>query len=458
MTQILSTPWYQEALFYHIYPLGLCGAPEHNTDPYESEVQPRLATVEAWIPHLQELGVNAVYLGPVFESESHGYDTRDYFQVDRRLGDSQTLQNLVQALHRAGIRVVLDAVLNHVGRGHFAFQDLCAKGSDSPYRDWFEGLDFQGCSPYGDPFSYQGWSGHLNLVKLNLKHPSVRSHLLAAVQHWIETFGIDGLRLDAADVMDLGFLSELAQFTRQIKTDFWLMGEVVHGDYTRWANPERLHATTNYECYKGLYSSHNDRNYFEIAHSLNRLFGSGGVYRDLHLYNFVDNHDVNRVASTLQVREHLYPLYLLLLTMPGIPSLYYGSEWGLTGVKASDSDRPLRPALDLAALERQGDPELCDWIARLSRVRHASEALKQGDYQPVYVASEQLAFVRRSEQEQVLVLVNAATHPVTVPLSLSGPVSGGLDLLQAGRELPLHSSQNALELPPCGGRVVRILS
>jgi glycosidase len=223
------------------------------------------------------------------------------------------------------MRLILDGVFNHVGRDFWAFRDVLSAREQSVYREWFAGLKFGESSPYHDPFTYEGWNGHYSLVKLNLHHPAVVQHLFDAVSLWVEEFNIDGLRLDAADSIDIEFLRKLADFCQNLRPDFWLMGEVVHGDYRHWANDQALDSVTNYECYKGLYSSHVDRNYFEIGYSLNRQFGPDGLYRHLPLYNFVDNHDVNRVMSYLKNPAHLYPLYCLLFTMPGIPSIYYGS-------------------------------------------------------------------------------------------------------------------------------------
>ena len=235
---------------------------------------------------------------------------------------------------------------------------------------WFHGLNFNLRSPYGDKFGYEGWNGNYDLVKLNLHSPEVKDHLFQAIRQWVHDFDIDGLRLDVADSLDKQFLHELSVFCHGLRPDFWLMGEVVHGDYNAWANPDMLDSVTNYECYKGLYSSLVDKNYFEIAYSLKRQFGPSGLYRDLKLYNFVDNHDVDRVASSLKNAKHLYPLYCLLFTMPGIPSVYYGSEWGLQARRTSKDDRALRPCLDLKALlANSPQPELPDAIAHLARVR-----------------------------------------------------------------------------------------
>jgi cyclomaltodextrinase len=453
--------WPRDAFFYHLYPLGFCGAPERND--FSSPPAARLEKLYGWLDHLRELGANALYLGPLFESSSHGYDTADYRQVDRRLGDNHTLAQLSAELHRRGLRLVLDGVLHHVGRDFWAFRDLQARGQGSAYRDWFSGVDFRARSPLGDAFLYDNWEGHAELVKLNLRNPQVRAHLLEAVEAWIREFDLDGLRLDVAYLLDEDFLRELGSRCRARRADFWLLGEVIHGDYRRWLDPGLLDSVTNYECYKGLYSSHNDHNYFEIAHSLNRQFGEHGLYRDLPLYNFADNHDVDRVATSLREPAHLYPLYCLLFTMPGVPSLYYGSEWGIAGSKTSGSDRALRPSLELEQAARESPhPQLAASIVRLAGVRAQSRALRCGGYRPLFVGPEQFAFERRTEGETVLVAVNAAGEPaaLSVPAPAGGAASPAAasaftDLLNAGDSLQADGGRLRLEVPPRWARVLR---
>ena len=338
--------WFRDAIFYHIYPLGLCSAPAKNN--FDLEPVSRLKDIYPWISHMSNLGVNALYIGPLFESLSHGYDTVDYFMLDRRLGVNQDLTDFVAACHSKNIMVILDAVFNHVSREHFAFRDVLLHGHNSSYADWFF-INYDQPGQHGDPFTYEGWNGFHSLVKLNLNNTDVRNYLLSAVEFWMDKFGIDGLRLDAADVMEKSFFNYLHSFCKSKRNDFWLMGEVIHGDYNEWVNPVRLDSVTNYECYKGLWSSLNDGNYFEISYALNRQFGDKGIYKNLSLYNFADNHDVDRVASKLKESRHLYPLYILLFTMPGIPSIYYGSEWGLQGVKGEHSDAPR--ALQLISIQ-----------------------------------------------------------------------------------------------------------
>jgi cyclomaltodextrinase len=447
--------WVRDAVFYHLYPLGALGAPARND--FAGPPAPRLEGLHGWLAEVLDLGATAVYLGPVFESTAHGYDTADYFTVDRRLGDNAALARWSEALHRRGLRLVLDGVFHHVGRDFWAFRDVLAHGAASQFRDWFF-LDFDGRSTYGDPFDYRGWNGHHSLVKLNTSHPQLREHLFAAVHQWVQAFGIDGLRLDAADHLDRGFQRDLAAFCRSLRPDFWLMGEVVHGDYRQWANPAALDSVTNYELYKALYSSHNDRNYFEVAYALNRQSGEGGLYRDLALYTFADNHDVDRVASRLTNPAHLDPLYALLFTAPGVPSIYYGSEWGIQGCKAHGSDRPLRPALDPDGLRGVAPhPVLRDAIKRLVRLRHAHPALRRGAYRQLHVAHEQLAYLRATAEEPVVVAVNAADRATEVRLSLPGTARGWLvDELNPGDTFALEDGRATVLLPPCGARILRL--
>jgi len=451
----MTPQWAKDAFFYHIYPLGLLDAPGRND--FNKPVTHRLPGLDPWLAHIQSLGANAIYLGPVFQSTSHGYDTVDYYQVDRRLGKNKDLGRFVASAHHRGLRVVLDGIFNHVGRDFWAFQDLLDKGEQSAYLDWFHNLRFGERSPKGDPFTYEGWHGHTSLVKLNLSHPEVRSHLFAAIQMWIEKFEIDGLRLDAADCIDLDFLRAMRQFTGGLNESFWLMGEVVHGDYREWANPETLHSVTNYECYKGLYSSLVDRNYHEIAYGLNRQFGPDGLYRDLDLYNFVDNHDVDRVASKLGNPALLYPLYLLLFTIPGAPSVYYGSEWGIEGVKEKWSDAPLRPSLDLMQISDQApSPDLSRTIASLASIRTRTQALRMGNYRPLDVRGQQLVFVRESQEERVWVLINSASE--WTEMDLNQPHEGTIvrDLLDPGYENKSKNGVLRVKVPPTWGRILQM--
>lgn len=336
--------WYNEATIYQIYPLGLCGAPTENDGKQES----RIRKLISWIDEIKVVGADTVLLNPMFSSDRHGYDTRDYFQVDCRLGSNADLAEVCKAFHQAGLRVIFDGVFNHVGRGFWAFQDVQKKREESPYQDWFY-LDFQNNNAWNDGFSYQGWEGCYDLVKLNLQNPAVIHHQFEAIQSWIEQYDIDGLRLDVAYSLPLDYLEKLRGFVNGQKGDFLLLGETLHGDYNRWLSSGLCDSVTNYECYKGLWSSLNSGNLFEIAHSLGRQFGPEPwtLYQGAHLLSFLDNHDVTRIASQLTNPKHLRLAYALLFGMPGVPCIYYGSEWGILGRK-TDGDAALRPPLEQA--------------------------------------------------------------------------------------------------------------
>jgi len=351
------------------------------------------------------MGINTLFLGPLFESESHGYDTVDYFNVDRRLGTNDTLKKLISELHKNNIKVVLDGVFNHSSRHFFAFKDLKEHRENSYYRNWYQNIRFGLNNYFNDGFCYDGWAGHINLVKFNLLNHETREHIFDAVRMWIKEFDIDGLRLDAADVIDFRFLKDLTKVCKNLKDDFWIKGEVVHGDYNKWFNDGGLDSTTNYEVYKSMWSSFNDKNFFEINYSLNRQFGEGGIYKNKILYNFLDNHDVNRITDTVKNTAHLYPLYGLMFTIPGIPSVYYGSEFEIKGKRTNNSDEELRPSLNLDELKKS-QSSLIDSIKRFAEIKKNHKSLKKGTYKNLSISNETLVFLRNFEDENIVVAIN----------------------------------------------------
>ena len=426
--------WAYNSIFYQIYPIGFCGAPVHN----DSVCVPRIRKLMDWSEYLQTLGVDSILLNPIFESDNHGYDTRDFKTIDCRLGTNENFKEVCEDLHKHNVKIVLDGVFNHVGRGFWAFKDVQEKKWDSPYKDWFH-ISFDGNSCYNDGFWYEGWEGHFELVKLNLQNPAVVDYLMECVKYWIDEFDIDGLRLDVAYSLDHNFMRRLRSYTQELKPDFALIGEVLFGDYNIIVNDEMLHSCTNYECYKGLYSSFNSMNMFEIAHSLHRQFGSDQwcIYRGKHLMTFVDNHDVTRLASILTNKKHIPLAYGLLMGMPGIPCLYYGSEWAEPGEKAPDNDYALRPCF-----EEPKPNELTEFIKKLIRVRQESDALCNGAYKNVVIQNHQLVFERCSEKERVIVAINAADYPYTAN---AGELNGTAADLLTGETVTMNGQ---LELKP----------
>ena len=403
--------WYDEAVFYHIYPLGLAGAPKQND--YGEPVH-RLNTLLPWVDHIKEIGGSALYIGPLFESVGHGYETTDYKKLDSRLGTNEDLTAFVAYCHDQGIKVIFDGVFNHTGRDFFAFKDIQANRENSQYKDWYCNVNFWGNNEYNDGFSYDNWGGYNLLVKLNQKNPAVVDYICDVIRFWVSEFDVDGIRLDAADVLDFDFMKALRRTANEVKPDFWLMGEVIHGDYSRWVNGETLHSVTNYTLHKALYSGHNDHNYFEIAHTVRRLQNMG----TLRLYNFVDNHDVERIYTKLTNKAHFAPVHVLLYTLPGVPSIYYGSEFGIEGRKEYGSDDSLRPALNIEDYKDSVKTNPCTaLIAALGKVRQAVPALSYGSYDELMLTNRQFAYARDLDGTRVIVSVNNDDSPAGMHLA-----------------------------------------
>lgn len=426
--------WAYESCFYQIYPLGFCGAPFENDGVQVS----RILKVIDWIPHMKKLGINAIYFSPIFESDTHGYNTRDYTKIDCRLGTNEDFKAVVDALHAEGIKVVLDGVFNHVGRGFWAFQDVLKNRENSPYRWWFNNISFEGNSNYNDGLWYEGWEGNYDLVKLNLGNEDVVCHILSAVKGWVDEFDIDGLRLDVAYCLSDEFCRRLRGYCDGLKEDFFILGEVLHGEYGRMLDSKNIHSVTNYQCYKGIHSAFNSMNMFEIVHSLLRMFGPEDwtVARGRHLLSFCDNHDVSRVASIIQNPAHLPLVYAMVYGMPGIPCVYYGSEWGAKADKGQ-GDPALRPSFD----EPQWN-ELTDFIAKLTAAKKNSEALNYGSFTSKVLTNKQCIFERCSEHERVLVAINADGESYTAHFDAG--CGRAIDLI-TGNE---HDFGGGSELPP----------
>ena len=428
--------WAYESVFYQIYPLGFCGAPFEN----DGVLEHRILKVLDWIPHMEKLGIDAIYFSPVFESDTHGYNTRDYSKIDCRLGTNEDFKQVVQALHAHGIKVVLDGVFNHVGRGFHAFQDVVKNRENSPYLHWFH-ISLEGNSNYNDVLWYEGWEGNYDLVKLNLGNEEVVQHILNSVKGWVDEFDIDGLRLDVAYCLSDEFCRRLRGYCDGLKNDFFILGEVLHGEYGRMLAQKNIHSVTNYQCYKGLYSAFNSYNMFEIIHSLLRLFGPEDwtVARGAHLLSFVDNHDVTRVASILENPAHLPLIYAMTFGMPGIPCVYYGSEWGAKAQK-SEGDPALR-----ACFEQPVFNELSEWISKLAEAKKHSKALNYGGFRSVVLTNRQCIFERNCDGERVFVAINADGAPYTAHFDAGcgravDLISGEMHDFGGGSELPPYSA------------------
>ena len=441
--------WYDSAVFYHIYPLGLCGCSKENTGIAEAHFD----QLKQWAKHACDMGFTAIYIGPLFESVGHGYETTDYKKVDIRLGTNEDFRDFVDYCHGMGVKVVVDGVFNHVGRRFFAFEDLQKNREGSPYRDWFCNVNFGANNEYNDGFSYENWGGYNLLVKLNQRNPEVMQYLFDVIRFWIDTFDIDGIRLDAADVLDFDFMKRMRYETSRMKEDFWLMGEVIHGDYSRWVNDETLHCVTNYELHKGLYSGHNDHNYFEIAHTIRRL---NDICRGRRLYTFADNHDVERIYTKLNQKEHLKLVTLLVYTLYGIPSVYYGSEFGIEGNKEQGSDWNLRPYLDLSDFaDAEKTNPVTALCARLGAMKKEYPELTYGEYKELHLTNRQFAYGRALDGNCIVTALNCDDAPADMEFGV--PADGNVtDLLGCSENVRYENGRISVTLPTNTGTVLYI--
>lgn len=294
----------------------------------------RLAHLGAWLDHAVALGCSSLALGPVFSSASHGYDTLDYFTIDPRLGDDDDFDHLLQAAHARGLSVLLDGVFNHVSRRNRIVQDAQSAGPDSD-----AGRMVRWCAGHLDVFE-----GHSDLVALNHDNPAVREHVTRIMNYWCGC-GVDGWRLDAAYSVNPEFWAAVLPSVREKYPDVWIFGEVIHGDYASIVRASGMDSVTQYELWKGIWSSIESRNFFELDHALGRHNEFSDAFTPM---TFVGNHDVTRIASRVG-QDGAVLATAILATIGGIPLIYYGDELAYRGVKeerfgADDDIRPVFPA------------------------------------------------------------------------------------------------------------------
>ncbi len=449
--------WASRAIFYHIYPLGFFGAPRRNAggDPV-----PRLAELRRWYDHIAGLGVTAIYIGPLFESVSHGYDTTDYFSVDRRLGDNNLLREIVDELHQRGIKVVLDGVFHHTGREFFAFQDIRRNGRDSAYRDWYF-TNWAADSDYSDGFAYESWEGYQSLPKLNLGNPATRNYVFEVARNWLSDYHIDGWRLDVAEYVDPEFWWEFRRACKSANPESFLFGELVYGDYRKWIAPDLLDSGTNYQLYKSFVNAFNTNNLHELRAVMERAsHPEWGVYKDLSLLNFLGNHDVTRILSLLKNPRNIYPALIMLMTAPGIPCLYYGDEVGMQGVKNHDDSALRQPMPSPGDTWPDSGHDLYRETARLAGLRQAHPALTFGSFMTLDVGPTTFAYLRQQSREWAIAALNTGTKParLNLPLGAAG-VPDGVQFEDALEPSQLATSVvggrlDGLEVLPGWGRIL----
>jgi cyclomaltodextrinase / maltogenic alpha-amylase / neopullulanase len=405
---------FEHVILWHAYPLGFVGAEREN--PPEGPVRHRLQQLEAWLDHVIALGANGLQLGPVFDSETHGYDTRDHLRIDPRLGDEDDLRSLIAAAHARGVRVVLDGVFNHVGRSFPRF--VAAEAGDPEAARWFVRR--------GD-----GWAdfeGHSALVALNHDEPAVAEYVVRVMRHWLD-LGIDGWRLDAAYAVPTTFWQRVATEVHASHPHAWLLGEVIHGDYAAFVTESGLDSVTQYELWKAIWSSLNERNLWELAWSLGR---HRDMVESFLPATFLGNHDTTRIASRLVDERHLPHAVTVLLTVGGTPVIYAGDEEGFRGIKedragGDDAVRPRFPD-DPSGLPADGEP-VRRLHQRLIALRRRKPWLAQGRYEQVRVENDVLVYrmTAADGNDAVTIVLNVGDEPVAVePAPGEHVLEGGL--------------------------------
>ncbi|MFX1278746.1 MAG: alpha-amylase family glycosyl hydrolase [Promethearchaeota archaeon] len=462
MEQIDYIPeWAKTAILYHIYPLGFFGAPKYNTA--ENGQVDRLAEIRNFYDHFKNLGVNVIQFGPLFESVSHGYDTKDYMKIDHRLGNNDLFKQIITELHNMNIRVIIDGVFNHVGREFESFKDIQIYREKSWRKHWHF-IDFSRNNPYNDGFDYKNWEGHYGLVKLNLTEKDVREYIFSVCRYWLEEIGIDGWRLDVAYLIHASFWREFRQVCKKAKPDCLLVGELIREPYNKWVGPELLDAGTGYHVYKSIWSAINSNNIYELKAVLERSFHpKWGLFKDITFLNFLGNHDCTRIRSVLKDDRYIFPAFMFLLTANGIPKIYYGDEIGLRGIKTKYSDDDVRQPMPSSY---DGWPSMSSDIFRniqnFIEIRKNNHALTHGDLTPVFADKNVIAYFRRSTKQTLLIIINSSFNKTekVIPLwNLNLEGSRFVEILEQGGDKEYIVRRNQLLIPelyPCWGRILEL--
>ena len=428
--------WADHAILWHVYPLGFTGAEREAVPPAEP-ARHRLPQLAAWLDYAVELGCSGLLLGPIFASETHGYDTVDHFRIDPRLGDEGDFDALVTAARDRGLRLILDGVFNHVGRGFPAFQAALHGGRGTPAARWFK-RDHSG--------EFAVFEGHRHLVEFDHDEPAVLGYVVEVMNHWLGR-GAGGWRLDAAFAVPASFWSKVLPIVREQHPGAWFLGEMIHGDYAAYAAESGLDSITQYEVWKAVWSSLNDRNFFELDHALGRHndFLDGVLPQ-----TFVGNHDVTRLATTLNDQRHFGHALAVLFCVGGVPSVYYGDEQGFRGLKEhrAGGDDEIRPAFPAspADLAPEGWP-VYRLHQRLIGFRRRHPWLTRARTSTEHLVSEAIALrVRGPEEgERILLLLNAGDSPHEFPVA-----AGGLAVAESSE----HPPANPLVVPAHGWTIL----
>ena len=482
--------WARDAVFYQIFPDRFARserlAKPANLLPWHAPPSPQgfhggdLLGIAEHLDHLADLGVNAIYLNPIFQSPSnHRYHTHDYEKVDPLLGGNSALRKLVGEAHARHIRIVLDGVFNHASRGFFQFNDILENGPHSPWLDWFHILGWP-LAPYdgSKPANYASWVDNRALPKFNTDNPQVREFLMGVAEFWIREYDIDGWRLDVPpEITTPGFWAEFRRRVRAVKPDVYLVGEIWR-EAPDWLRGDRFDATMNYvfaaaaiafsagdrvspRLVQGrAYDAYPGIDAVQFGQRIRKLLAQYDWETTQVQFNLLDSHDAPRVMSIVRGDKATLRLATLFqMTYPGTPCIYYGDEIALRGTKRYDHphrDHDARwpfPWHDEAAW----DHETLDFFRQAIALRHAHPVLRRGHFEELYAQAQQYAFLRHDNDETLLVVLNAGNETAQISVPVGRYISDGKSLMPLFGAVAAGTVQrghSALRIPPRTGAVL----
>lgn len=437
-----SATWVEHVIWWQVYPLGFVGA--FPADPPPTADEHRLGRITAWFDHAVELGASGIALGPVFASQTHGYDTTDHHRIDPRLGDDADFDHLVAEAHQRGLRVLLDGVFNHVGTDFDRYRQAAAGGPDHPASRWFQ--------LHGNGSDFETFEGHDGLIVLDHDNPDVVDYVVDVMSHWLRR-GADGWRLDAAYAVPDRFWAQVLGRVRQEFPEAWFVGEVIHGDYSATVSAATFDSVTQYELWKAIWSSLNDANFHELDWGLRRHDEFLDTFVPM---TFVGNHDVTRIASRLDDERHVAHALVVMLTVGGTPSIYAGDEWAYRGVKEerSGGDDAVRPEFPSTPLESEHlGHDAFRLHQHLIGLRRRHPWLHEAKTSPLHLANGQYVYRTSGGNGSLIVALNVDDSPLRISLSELGI---GTVHLVAGSDSPAENAVDRLDVEPHGWIIATI--
>lgn len=398
-------------VWWQVYPLGFCGAPIRPQSDEERHIRPRLDKIINWLDYMEDMGCNGLLLGPIFEAETHGYDTIDYYRIDPRLGDDATFGRLVNACHERGIALMLDGVFNHVGRGFPQFQHELQRAqrefqNGEPISHANEDM-FCFVRDIDGKLDYEKFEGHVILPAFNHRSAKVADLVVDVMTYWMDR-GVDAWRLDAAATVPSQFWAQVLPRVRREKPDAWFMGEAIQCDYRQLVEDSTMDTVTQYELWKAVWSSLKDENFYELDWCLKR---HNDFLETFVPQTFIGNHDVSRIANLVDDERKLAVAVTLLFMLGGTPSIYYGDERAWHGLKTDgiggdDEVRPEYPQVP-AELSDHGD-WMYKLIGQLAAVRQAHPWMVNAVTDPVVLDNRHYVYDIRARESDVSLRVDVA--------------------------------------------------